>query len=303
MHSGFGKVILVGEHAVVHGHPALAGSLRRGVTCTAQEAPSGEGSTLFAPAWSLSVHSADQNPVAEALRRVLDGCGAAGRCFHFEVDADLPVAAGLGSSAALSVALTRSAAAALARTLDIEAIERIAGSAEECFHAKPSGIDVALACRGGVGLYRRGGGLAPIHCAPVSIVVGLSGEPRRTADMVAKVSAALTQNPAQTGKTLAALGEAAESGARALETNDLERLAEAMASAQEGLAVLGLSTPRIDELIRLAQTNGALAAKLTGAGGGGAVIALAPESETRVLGAWAAAGFEGFASEVGATNR
>ncbi len=297
MTSAFGKLILLGEHAVVYGHSALAGALERGVRATARPLDRGP-STLRVAQWSLDITSEDAHPVAEALRALLAEIGAGP--LALEADARVAAAAGLGSSAALSVALTRAIAEAQALTLAPREVERIANCAERCFHSNPSGIDVALAARGGLGLYRRDSGLRPIDAEPITVAVGLSGTPRRTADMVALVGQARETDRGVTEERLGELGAAAERGARALERGDCATLGQLMSRAHRLLSQLGVSAPVLDRLVETALAAGALGAKLTGAGGGGAVIALAPGREDEVIDAWRGLGYDCFACSVGA---
>src|SRR5262249_10685915 len=158
-----------------------------------------------------------------------------------------------------------------------------------------AGVGVALARRGGFGIYRRGVGLAPLAAAPLRLAIGLSGEPRSTAVMVARVGELAARSaPAQ--QALVELGALAEEGRAALA--DAKALGALFDAAHRRLQGLAVSTPRLDELCALARRAGAAGAKLTGAGGGGAVIAVG--AEEAVVAAWRAAGFEAFVAEVGA---
>lgn len=314
----FGKAILLGEHAVVYGHPALAGAIDCPLRCRL-ERPGAVGSAVGddngavgsaamgtnvrvqVPAWDVDVSSTDQHIVAQAVRALLAALDITALSAHIVVDTLLPRAAGLGSSAAFAVGLVRTLGQAVGRVLSAEDIERAADAAERCFHANPSGVDVALATRGGLGLYRRGHGLEPVTAPPVTVVVGLSGHPRRTADMVERVAAERQRDPAGTDARLAALGQAALAGAAALGHGDRAALGALMCRAHGILAELGVSVPALDELARAAMEAGALGAKLTGAGGGGAVIAVADGREQAVLAAWRARGYHGFVCRVGAT--
>jgi len=297
---GFGKVILLGEHAVVHGYPALAGAIDRGVRIAATPGPL----RLRVPAWGLDVAAGDAHPVAAAIAAIASAL-AAPAC-TLEGDADLPAAAGLGSSAALSVAVTRALAAAAGATLDAERVIEVATLGERQFHGNPSGVDVALATRGGLGLFVRGaaggGGLTPIAAPPLPIVVGLSGEPRATRAMVERVAHALAADPEGAGARLAWLGDAATRGAEILTSSspDLGALGGLLTGAHHRLDALGVSTATLDALVADALAAGALGAKLTGAGGGGAVIALAPGREDAVIDAWRARGKVALACRVGA---
>ncbi len=291
-----GKVILLGEHAVVYGHPALAAALGLGVSATASPAASDR---LELPDWAPEALWMDDpaHPVWRAFQAIKEALGVRAP-LAVVASATLPPGAGLGSSAALAVALARAMAAAVGPPLADDEVERVAGAAERIFHANPSGIDVALATRGGVGLYRRGEGLRRLSVPPLRLAIGLSGEPRSTAARVSDVAARLQATPATTEALLARLGELALAGRALLEQGDVPGLGPLFGEAQRHLTTLGLSSPGIDRLCELAARHGATGAKLTGAGGGGAVIALGAEDD--VAAAWRHAGFTAMVALVGA---
>jgi mevalonate kinase len=126
----------------------------------------------------------------------------------------------------------------------------------------------------------------------VTLAIGLSGEPRSTAAMVERVAAAVGGDAGD--PRLHALGAAADDGAARLLAGDVDGLGPLFLSAHRTLAGLGVSTPLLDAMVDDALAAGALGAKLTGAGGGGAVIALAPGREAAVLDAWRRRGRDGF---------
>jgi len=294
---GHGKVILVGEHAVVHGHAAVATGISTGV---AVEARPGNG-RLRVPGWGLEARAADGTPVGRALAAIVQRLEAPS--LDFEGDARIPSRAGLGSSAAMAVAIARAAAAASGRIVPREAIDAAVHAAEEVFHGTPSGIDAAAATSGRTGRFSRAGGWQPIPVLqPITICVGLSGRPRDTAAQVAAV-ARLRDRLAVAGDVLALLGRLADDAAGALAKGDVDGLGRIFDAAHGLLSALRLSSPELDGLVHAARAAGAIGAKLTGAGGGGAVIALAPAHERDVLARWKAAGFEGFLTEIAATPR
>jgi mevalonate kinase len=286
---GHGKVILLGEHAVVFGHPALAGAIDRGISVTAVGA---DKARLYIPAWGIDVDAFDDtHPAARAVGRIANALDAGQPALTFTADAQLPAAAGLGSSAAMAVAISRAMAAALGLATTDASIAAAANAAETEFHHRPSGVDVALAMRGGVGVYRRGVGFVPFPSPAVTLAIGLSGEQRTTSRMVELVAA--TTRGAADDPRLVALGDHAVAGAGELGRGDLTDLGVRMTAAHLILAELGVSTPKLDELVGIARERGALGAKLTGAGGGGAVIALAPGREAHIMEGWQAAGYAG----------
>jgi mevalonate kinase len=95
------------------------------------------------------------------------------------------------------------------------------------------------------------------------------------------------------------MGEVARAGMDALAAGDIAALARLFNMAQGLLSGVGVSTPALDELVHIARTAGALGAKLTGAGGGGAVIAIAAEHGDEVLRQWRAKGYYGFTTTIG----
>jgi mevalonate kinase len=291
---GHGKVILVGEHAVVHGHAAVATGISTGI---AIEARAGTG-RLRVPAWGLEAAAGDASPVGRALAAIVGRLEAPP--LDFEGDARIPARAGLGSSAALAVAIARAAAAATGRAVPPPAIDAAVQAAEEVFHGTPSGIDAAAAKSGRTGRFTRAAGWQPVAVLqPIAICVGLSGKPRDTAAQVAAVGR-LRERLAAAGDVLALLGRLATEAEGALAKGDVDGLGRIFDAAHGLLAALRLSSPELDALVHAARAAGAIGAKLTGAGGGGAVIALAPAHERDVLARWKAAGFDGFVAEIAA---
>ncbi len=301
-----GKVILLGEHAVVYGAPALAGALTGGVTV---EQAAGTGRVRI-PAWAveidLAAHGNDLTndmTIARALRAIVQHLGI--RSLRRDVDLivhfGLPTGSGLGSSAALAVAIARALGNVHGVTLSDEAVEGAAMASETVIHGRPSGLDHTVSQRGGFGLFVRERGLTPVH-APraVPLVIGHTGKERDTKNRVARVAEMLGESPAKVRPLIDRIGELSLTGARAVERGDLATLAAAMEENQIMLRQLEVSCPEIEAMVDLARGAGALACKLTGGGGGGCVIALAPGRERNVAAAWAGAGLRSFVTEVGA---
>jgi mevalonate kinase len=300
-HVGWGKIILLGEHAVVYGYPALAAAIDRGVTVAPVPTPKGGPLRLDIPAWDLKVTAAStsEHPVARSLAAIADALDVGRPAVSLVGDAQIPPGAGLGSSAALAVAVARALLEHAHRPLDIATITTAAAASEQLLHGRPSGIDVAIAVAGGVGVFRRSAGLRRITLpTPLRVLVGPSGSPRSTAAMVERVAEAT--HSVVGDDRLVELGALTDTGTTALLAGDLPALGAALDRAHAVLAGLGVSTPQLDSLCDAARTAGAYGAKLTGAGGGGAVIAIAPrDREADVLAAWRAASVEGFVARVG----
>jgi len=297
-HIGLGKIILLGEHAVVYGFPALAAALDRGVRVDPVPTPAGGSLRVDIPSWNLKITSEDDHSFAHGLCAIADAVELGRPPLTLVGDAQIPPGAGLGASAAFAVAIARAMLAYLKKPLDTASVVRAASASEMVLHGKASGVDVAVAVSGGIGVFRKSSGLRPIQIAPLRVLVGPSGSPRSTAAMVDRVSQA-TQGNIDDDR-LRELGALTDTGTTALVGKKLDELGTAMNRAHELLGTLGVSTPLLDALCDVARKLGAHGAKLTGAGGGGAVIAIAPrEKEDDILAAWKSAGVTGFVATVG----
>jgi mevalonate kinase len=293
--TGFGhaKVILLGEHAVVYGQPAVAAGIAAGVRCHASP---GQGN-IRAPAWQMDVQVGDGSMVSQAVERLCERLEISASSLDFWLETEIPARAGLGSSAAMAVAISQAVAArTCAKPADILAAATVA---ETVFHATPSGIDTAAASRGGVGRFDRATGWQPIPLRqPIDLCVGVSKQVRQTSDLVTGVARLCDRVPVAR-RLIETLGQVASAGMEALASGDVEALGQEFNLAHGLLCGLGVSTRELDELVRSARAAGALGAKLTGAGGGGAVIALAPDRGEDVLKVWRGMGCYGFLTRVG----
>jgi mevalonate kinase len=296
-YSAHGKVILLGEHAVVYGHPALAGALAHCATVTTTP---GRG-LLRVPAWGLELdpRGSDERPLAQAYRALRARLSVGDVSpVDFALEFHLPTGAGLGSSAAMAVAVARALVAAHA--LPDDQIAAAAMDSETVVHGRPSGLDHTVSLSGGFGVFTRAGGLAPVRAAsPVPLVVGHTGRARDTKGRVARVGELLTQRGDEVRARFAAIAGLVERGRAAVERGAFGELGEAMNENQRHLEQLDVSCPEIERLCALAHDAGAVGAKLTGGGGGGCVIALAPGRESEIARAWSDAGFAAFPVEVG----
>jgi mevalonate kinase len=292
----WGKVILLGEHAVVYGVPAIAVGIERGARATVTPLASGP-SRIIVRDWEVDV-AADHatHDLARALSAALDASGVT-RPVLVEVEADLPPGGGLGCSAALGVALVR---ALDARASKAQVDER-AMAWERVFHGNPSGVDAAVAAEGGCLLFEKGKPPEPVcvHGA-LHLCVGSTGLASSTKSMVESVARLRARRPELVAKTFDGIHALVRNARLAIEAGDIFALGRLMDLNQMLLSGLFVSSQEIERLCDLARGAGALGAKLTGAGGGGSVVALvAGESVAqRVLAAWTTEGFGGFAAKV-----
>lgn len=285
---GHGKVILLGEHAVVFGQTAVAAGIRAGVRAHASP---GTGA-VSAPAWGLDAQVGDDSRPGQAVGLLLDRLGTNRHSLDFWLEAEVPARAGLGSSAAMAVALARAVAERTGASN--EDVLAAAAAAESVFHRTPSGIDAAAASRGRLGRFDRASGWQDLPLKTTfELCIGITGKSHDTGALVAGVAQLCEQTPAAR-RLIEAMGDVASAGIDALADGDLDALARLFNLAQGLLTGVGVSTPEIDDMVHTARAAGALGAKLTGAGGGGAVIALAGDHAEEVLRRWRAKGYYGF---------
>ncbi|WP_437283070.1 mevalonate kinase [Sorangium sp. So ce375] len=312
-----GKVILLGEHAVVYGAPALAAGIERGARARAARS---SGASALRLGGREHCAAPAKEDVARAFAALLAAMPDVGPV-RVEAESDLPPGGGLGSSAALGVAIARSVAAlarapsaAAARTAAETAATADAAAAwERVFHGNPSGIDTTAAARGGCFRFTRAHGATSL--APrddLWLCVGSTGVSSSTRSMVDLVARLFERKPTLAATSIAGITALVENAALAIEAGDAIGLGRLMDLNQMLLAGMFVSTEAIEALCKVAREAGALGAKLTGAGGGGSVIALLPPpppgdggapatsngAADRVLAAWRDAGYSGFVTRV-----
>jgi len=309
-----GKVILFGEHAVVHGTPAIAAGIERAARASAVRSARAS-STLRVGQREVMAHASSSDDLGRALHALLNVSPALPP-LNVEAHSELPAGGGLGSSAALAVAIAR-AVQAFAKTDDRDAeavaLER-AAAWERVFHGNPSGIDAMAASRGGIFRYTRADGAVPLHPAKdIVLCVGWSGTPSSTREMVELIAARMAKDPPLVKNSIDAIHSIVNAAASAIQAGDHAALGKLMNMNQLVLSGLMVSTSELEELCALAREHGALGAKLTGGGGGGSVIALvAPslaangeaEAATRIIEAWRAANprYDGFVTRIRASS-
>ena len=202
---GRGKVILLGEHAVVHGCPAIAVGIERGVSADAKVA---ERDLLRLAPWDMALRPDPRGsePLERAFAAALE-LYPERPALELSAEVELPAGAGLGCSAAIGVAVLD----AIDQTLGIERSRtELADAAlawERIFHGNPSGIDNTMSAIGGVALYRKGEPLEPLRSnKPLHLVIGYSGESSSTKEMVASVARQLENDPGRVGKSFEGIG-------------------------------------------------------------------------------------------------
>ena len=297
-----GKIILLGEHAVVYGRPALAAPIPLAVEARVVDSAD---TVLLVPRWGIEqrIPPLSENPqgVAGILALLLERLDLASRALTIEAFPNVPRAMGLGGSSALAVAVIRALSDHFKLDLSNERINKLAFECERAAHGTPSGVDNTIATYGSTLLFENNGSPSFQEVRParsVSIAIGISGKESLTATTVAQVRQARERQPERYERIFDQIGDLTRAGTEALQDGAYQELGELMNLCQGYLNALQVSTPELEELIHIARRCGAVGAKLTGGGGGGSVIALCPNGADDVVDAMQNSGFEALAFDL-----
>ena len=288
------KAILLGEHSVVYGHPAVAmplHDLQMRATATPTAGP------LMLHSLEYSGPMGDSGPgfacIARAFEAAREFSGRMDQSFEVTTRSDFPHERGLGSSAAAAGAVIRAVLDACGRAASTDELFALTQMAEQVAHGRPSGLDAAATCSP-CPIRFQGGRMQPLtqRIQDARLVIADSGVHGSTREAVGGLRERYEEDPDGVGPLIAALGRLTQVGIAALDDGDAQALGSAMNHAHEVLAQLELSLPVLDRLTDAARGAGALGAKLTGGGLGGCVIALADGEEAagRIRGALESAG-------------
>jgi mevalonate kinase len=292
-----GKIILFGEHAVVYGRPALAVPVTQVQAVVRVEPGTRPGFWVEAPDVHLSAELsslAPNHPLRAAINLVLSmfGLGSPPAC-RLHITSTIPIASGLGSGTAVSVAIIRALSAFLGQPFPDEQVNALAFEVEKLHHGTPSGIDNTVVTYTRPVFFVRGQPLETFSVgAPLTLVIGDSGLPAPTRDSVAAVRLLWESDRPRWEQVFDRIGELARGARRLIEDGgDLPGLGAVMDLNHALLQELTVSCPELDRLVDAARLAGALGAKLSGGGRGGNMLALVQDANApAVAGALKAAG-------------
>jgi mevalonate kinase len=293
-----GKAILLGEHSVVYGRPAIAVPVTEvQATATVEKTRGMPGVTICAQdiGCTIDVASAGlDEPLSVTVRNTLAhlGVGLDDVQLSLTIRSSIPIASGLGSGAAVATAIVRALSAHLGHPLDAETASSIVYRTEKIHHGTPSGIDNTVVAFARPVYYCRG---QPIETftvkQPFWIAIADTGVPSLTKETVADVRARRERDTEWCERTFDRIGALVDRARAAIEGGQVALLGSLMSENQRRLRELDVSSPELEVLIEAALDAGAHGAKLSGGGRGGNMIALlAPEAAESVRSALLAAG-------------
>ena len=274
------KIILVGEHAVVYGMPAIAAPIQslRAYACAG---PS--DTALSIRSVELDKRVAIDAPVpddsARAMQRLLqitcDYFGVRKPTGDLVIRSDIPFAAGLGSGAAVSAAAIRALASLFGRRIPNEDLNQLVFEMEKIHHGTPSGIDNTVVVYERPVYFERGKDLDLLTVErSCRIVIADTGCATMTRDAVGRIRQRYNQRQSDTQEAFLSIGQVARDARHALESGKQRRLGALMSENHRLLRHLGISSPELDKLVDASIAAGAMGAKLSGGGMGGNIIAL-----------------------------
>jgi len=291
------KIILFGEHFVVYGEPAIvlaidkrayaSVKIRRDSKIYINSADLGISGYFEKNRFTVEHGSQDTElklkPVKTAVQKVFE-IARKSVGVDVEIRSSIPVAAGLGSSAAVVAAVVKAVSHLLDVKLSEEDIFNITLESERLVHGTPSGIDPTVTTYGGILLFRKGKGFTRIDVKKdIPLIIGNTEIERSTGELVSMVRQRREKYPSIINPLIKACGKIVLNAVNALENHDFTALGELMNINHALLCAVGVSTNSLEKLVYAAREAGAYGAKLTGAGGGGCMIALSPPERTKQI--------------------
>ena len=256
------KIILIGEHAVVYGYPAISLPLLE-VEVTCRVVPAATPWRLF-----------EEDTLSMAVYASLEYLNIKEACIRCQIDSAIPEKRGMGSSAAISIAAIRAVFDYFEAELPYDVLEILVNRAEMIAHMNPSGLDAKTCLSAQPIRFIKKVGFEELAMDMSAYLViadtGVYGHTREAIQVVqSKGKNALP--------FLHALGDLTQQAEEAIKTKDAVKLGEILTKAHGNLKEIGVSSPEADVLVETALDHGALGAKMSGGGLGGCIIALAAD--------------------------
>ena len=276
-----GKVILMGEHAVVYGEPAISIPFRPVNANVAVQAADEEdvlNCGYYHGPLRKSPHSLKGLTELISVVRQNESMPP---FLSVDIASNIPPAYGLGSSAAVAAALVRALYDFYHRPLPRKHLLELMNIQETHAHGTPSGVDARTAISRCPLWYVRG--CRPLEISlprPLFLVVAASNSPGRTLDVIRRVHEN-SRHFVDYDTPITRLGEMTRQAVEAIDEGNYQELGRLMTQSHQELINLGVSTLHLNSLVKKALGVGALGAKLTGSGGGGSIVAIAADNKVQ----------------------
>jgi mevalonate kinase len=278
-----GKVILFGEHFVVYGVKAILCAIDKRITVTAEKIPE---DVISIKSTIGNLRAIKNKPITEIngpLRPFYYLANKIIKKYEYDsgiqitVDSEIPLGVGLGSSSACCVA----SAAAISGVFDKipkDEILQLAIDAEKTIFPNTSGADCTVCTYGGIMQYDKQNGHLKLDYKPnFHLVIANSKIEHSTKDVVSKVNQFKEKNEERFSQMCKEESELVGNVLDFLENNNLKKIGTSIKKNQGFLESIGVSNEKLREMIELANKS-SFGSKITGAGGGGCIIALADET-------------------------
>ena len=276
-----GKVILFGEHFVVYGVKAILCSINKRVTVTAEKTSERKisinskiGKLELEPDKSISEINSPLKPFYYLANKAIENKDTG---IHIQIDSEIPLGAGLGSSSACCVA----GAAAIFKlfgNISKEEVLKLAIEAERTIFENTSGADCTVCTYGGIMEYDKNKGFKKIEYEPnFQLVIINSNMEHSTQSMVSKVKEFENKNKEEFSKLSNLESKLVEDVLKLVKENKIQEIGQKMNQNQEYLENIGISNNELIKMIKTGQES-SFGAKITGSGGGGCIFALTNES-------------------------
>ena len=276
-----GKVILFGEHFVVYGVKAILCSINKRVTVTAEKTSERKisinskiGKLELEPDKPISEINSPLKPFYYLANKAIENKDTG---IHIQIDSEIPLGAGLGSSSACCVA----GAAAIFKlfgNISREEVLKLAIEAERTIFENTSGADCTVCTYGGIMEYDKNKGFKKIEHEPnFQLVIINSNIEHSTQSMVSKVKEFENKNKEEFSRLSDLESKLVEDVLKLVKENKIQEIGQKMNQNQEYLENIGISNKELTKMIKIGQES-SFGAKITGSGGGGCIFALTNES-------------------------
>ena len=276
-----GKVILFGEHFVVYGIKSILCSINKRVTVTAEKTNERKisinseiGKLVLEPNESISEINSPLKPFYYLANKAIKDQNIG---LKIQIESEIPLGAGLGSSSACCVAGAASIFK-LFGEISKEKILEIAIEAEKTIYQNTSGADCTVSTYGGLMEYDKNNGFRKLEDEPnFQLVIANSNIEHSTETMVSRVKEFENKNKEKFHELSNLESNLVNDVLKLIKENKIKEIGEKINQNQKFLEEIGISNEQLEAMIKIGQKT-SYGAKITGSGGGGCIFALTNES-------------------------